>query len=65
MICIKFGKDGVNFYQAVDDFEKIILQRALEKTEWNMSRAAKMLRLRRSTLATMCKKKGLDRPDGK
>lgn len=58
----KLHIDGaINFYQCVDDLETKILLKALNTTDWNFSRTAKILRIPLSTLRSMIEKKGLKR----
>ena len=53
------GDEGVDFNSVVDDFENRLILQALNKTGWNRNRAAKLLRLNRTTLVEKIKKKGL------
>ncbi|MBI4365453.1 MAG: hypothetical protein HY543_01395 [Deltaproteobacteria bacterium] len=50
---------GVCFREAVDAFENALILQALEKTGWNKNRAARLLRLNRTTLVEKIKKKQL------
>jgi DNA-binding NtrC family response regulator len=56
-------ESGVDFNQAVDNYENSLILRALEKTGWNRNQAALMLHLNRTTLVEKIKKKGLRPPD--
>lgn len=50
---------GLDFNNAVDQFENALIIKALEKTGWNKNQAAMLLRLNRTTLVEKMKKKGL------
>lgn len=56
---IDIPEDGLDFNNAVDQFENALIMRALEKTGWNKNQAAMLLRLNRTTLVEKMKKKGL------
>ncbi len=51
---------GVNLRAAVESFENNLIRQALEKTQWNKNRAAKLLGLNRTTLVEMLKRKRID-----
>jgi DNA-binding NtrC family response regulator len=55
--------DGLDFNTAVDNYENLLIMRALEKTGWNRNQAALLLKLNRTTLVEKIKKKGLRPPD--
>lgn len=50
---------GINLNQMVEDFENMLILKALEKTEWNKARAASLLGIKRTTLIEKLKKKGI------
>ncbi len=54
---------GLNFREVVDDYEADLILQALQQTQWNKNRAARLLGLNRTTLLEKIKKKGLDPPD--
>jgi len=54
-----FPIEGLDFNSVVDQFENILILRALERTGWNRNRAAGLLRLNRTTLVEKLKKKQL------
>lgn len=62
-LMMELPEDGMDFNTAVDQFENMLILRALEKTGWNRNQAALLLRLNRTTLVEKIKKKGL-RPPG-
>jgi DNA-binding NtrC family response regulator len=51
---------GLSFRDVVDDFEADLIRQALEQTQWNKNRAARLLGLNRTTLLEKIKKKGLE-----
>jgi len=51
--------DGVDFNQAVNEFENELILQALRKTEGNKNKAASLLGLNRTTLVEKLKRKGL------
>lgn len=53
--------DGLNFYDAVEQFEKALILQALDRTDWNKNRAASLLSMNRTTLVEKIKKKELAR----
>ena len=53
---------GMDFNEAVNQYENAILIKVLEKTKWNRRRAAALLNLNRTTLVEKLKKKGLKPP---
>ncbi|MDR1397416.1 MAG: sigma-54 dependent transcriptional regulator [Desulfarculales bacterium] len=56
---------GIDFNSAVDEFERNLIVKALEKAGWVKNQAALLLGLNRTTLVEKIKKKGLIEPDGK
>jgi DNA-binding NtrC family response regulator len=56
---IDIPEEGLDFNNAVDQFENALIMKALEKTGWNKNQAAMLLRLNRTTLVEKMKKKGL------
>ena len=56
---IDIPEEGLDFNNAVDQFENALIVKALEKTGWNKNQAAMLLRLNRTTLVEKMKKKGL------
>lgn len=50
-------------YESLDDFEKSFIQKILDKYDWNISRAAKALKVDRVTLYNKIKKYGLKSPE--
>lgn len=52
-------EQGLDFYAAVDEFEKSLILQALERTGWNKNQAAALLSLNRTTLVEKLKKKGI------
>jgi len=56
---IEFDHQGIDFNQAVSDFENDLLLQALEKSGWVKNKAAKMLNINRTTLVEKLKKKNI------
>lgn len=54
-----FPEDGIDFNSVVNDFEKRLILRALNKTEGVKSHAARLLKIKRTTLVEKMKKKGI------
>ncbi|MEI6079363.1 MAG: sigma-54 dependent transcriptional regulator [bacterium] len=50
---------GINLNDVVRDFEEDLIMQALTRTNWNKNRAAKLLKLNRTTLVEKLRKKGL------
>jgi DNA-binding NtrC family response regulator len=50
---------GINLKQYIEDFEKSILLKSLDKTKWNKKKAAELLGLNRTTLVEKLKKYGM------
>ena len=61
---VSIPSHGVDFNEAVNQYENAILMKVLEKTNWNRRRAAALLNLNRTTLVEKLKKKGLKPPEG-
>jgi len=55
--------NGISFNTAVSEFERELILRALNKTNWVKNRAAKLLQLKRTTLVEKMKKIHLNRED--
>lgn len=55
---------GISFNTAVSEFERELILRALNKTNWVKNRAAKLLQLKRTTLVEKMKKIQLTRGNG-
>lgn len=51
--------EGIDFNEAVNDFENELILQALQKTEGNRNRAATLLNLNRTTLVEKLKRKGI------
>jgi DNA-binding NtrC family response regulator len=58
---IDIPDSGISFNTAVSEFEKELILRALNKTNWVKNRAAKLLQLKRTTLVEKMKKIQLTR----
>ena len=56
---IVMPESGINLNDIVRDFEEDLIMQALDRTNWNKNRAAKLLRLNRTTLVEKLRKKGL------
>ncbi len=56
--------DGVDFEGLVDSLESDLIHQALDATNWNKNRAAKLLNLKRTTLVEKIRSKGLTKPPG-
>ncbi len=56
---VSLPDEGVDFNEAVNDFENELIIQALQKTEGNKNRAATLLNLNRTTLVEKLKRKGL------
>lgn len=52
---------GTSLTNAVNEYEKQLILSALEKTGWVKNRAAKLLRMNRTTLVEKIKKQGIER----
>ena len=53
--------EGISFNTAVSEFEKALIVSALEKSNWVKNRAAKLLKIKRTTLVEKIKRYNLDR----
>lgn len=51
--------EGIDLRAAVEEFESHLIRQALEKTGGNKNKAAQLLRLNRTTLVEMVKRKRL------
>lgn len=61
---IPFPEEGLDFYEVVEEFERGLIQEAFRRTGGNQRRAARLLRLKETTLAAMRRRLGVkaDRP---
>ncbi len=55
-------EDGLCLSEAVERFERALILQALERTNWVKNRAAKLLKMNRTTLIEKLKKQGLMQP---
>ena len=60
---VSIPNNGMDFNEAVNQYENAILIKVLERTNWNRRRAAALLNLNRTTLVEKLKKKGLKPPE--
>jgi DNA-binding protein Fis len=51
-----FPKDGIDFYNLTENYERSLIERALRETKGNQTKAAKLLNLRLTTLNSMIKR---------
>lgn len=51
--------DGIDLNSVMNQYEKVLILRALEKTGWNRNQAALLLNINRTTLIEKIKKKGI------
>jgi len=58
---VQIPDEGLNFKNVVNDFEKKLILKALEKTGWNKNQAAHLLKLNRTTLVEKIKKRNLEK----
>jgi len=56
---VALPEDGIDFNEAVNEFENELILQALQKTSGNKNRAATLLNLNRTTLVEKLKRKGL------
>lgn len=56
---VSLPEEGVDFNEAVNDFENELIIQALQKTDGNKNKAATLLNLNRTTLVEKLKRKGL------
>ena len=61
---VNIPDSGISFNTAVSEFERELILRALNKTNWVKNRAAKLLQLKRTTLVEKMKKIKLTRGNG-
>lgn len=59
---IELPEEGIDLSMAVNDFEKSIILQALNKSNWVKNRAAKLLKVNRTTLVEKIKKQRLENP---
>ncbi len=57
--------DGISFSTAVNEFEKALIISALEKTNWVKNRAARLLKIKRTTLVEKIKRYNLEKDSDK
>jgi len=55
-------EDGFSLNNAINEYERLLIIRALEKADWVKNRAAKILNMNRTTLVEKIKKQGIERP---
>jgi DNA-binding NtrC family response regulator len=55
-------EDGFSLNHAINEYERQLIIRALEKADWVKNRAAKLLNMNRTTLVEKIKKQGIERP---
>lgn len=55
-------EDGFSLNNAINEYERMLIVRALEKADWVKNRAAKILNMNRTTLVEKIKKQGIERP---
>ncbi len=60
---IALSEDGINLNSAVTEFEKALILQSLEKTKWVKNKAAKLLKLNRTTLVEKIKRYQLETRD--
>ena len=53
--------EGFSLSNAVSDYERHLIISALEKSDWVKNRAAKLLKMNRTTLVEKIKKQGIDK----
>ncbi|MFQ6111918.1 MAG: helix-turn-helix domain-containing protein, partial [Nitrospinota bacterium] len=56
---VELDEDGIDLKAAVEAYEDHLILQALERTGWVKNKAARLLRLNRTTLVEKLKKKGL------
>lgn len=54
--------DGFSLSSAINEYERLLIIRALEKADWVKNRAAKLLNMNRTTLVEKIKKQGIEKP---
>jgi transcriptional regulator with GAF, ATPase, and Fis domain len=55
-------EEGVSLSTAVNTYERQLIINALEKADWVKNRAAKLLKMNRTTLVEKIKKQGIEKP---
>ena len=58
---VEMNAEGISFSTAVSEFEKALIVSALEKSNWIKNRAAKLLKIKRTTLVEKIKRYNLDK----
>jgi len=53
----KLPESGIDLRAAVESYENDLIRQALDRTGWNKNRAAHLLKLNRTTLVEMMKRK--------
>ena len=56
---LNFPKDGIDFYRAIKLYEINLIKQALRTTRGHQANAAKLLRMRTSTLNSIIKRHGI------
>ena len=59
---VPFPEEGIDFYELVEEFERGLIVEALRRTGGNQRRAARLLRLKETTLAAMRRRLNIE-PD--
>ena len=59
---VALGEEGINLNSAVTEFEKALILQSLEKTQWVKNKAARLLKLNRTTLVEKIKRYQLESP---
>jgi DNA-binding NtrC family response regulator len=59
---VAMPKGDIPFDHAVEEYEKKLILQALEETNWVKTKAAKLLKINRTTLIEKMKKKNLQKP---
>ena len=60
---LQLSEEGINLNSAVTEFEKALILQSLEKAKWVKNKAAKLLKLNRTTLVEKIKRYQLDSLD--
>ena len=58
------GESELPLKEACEQFERQYVVRVLHRVQWNISRAARVLRVHRNTILRKLSAWGLERPDG-
>jgi len=53
---------GISLNNSINEYERLLIVRALEKADWVKNRAAKLLNMNRTTLVEKIKKQGIQKP---